>query len=157
MTARRWSSATPIIFVTFVVILGTLVLQGLSLPAVIRKLGLEADDLDDREELKARIRGAEAALARIEELADEDWVRDDTAERLRGLYRFRQHRFQARFDDEDDGEAEERSADYQRVLHELLEAERQAVVIMRGSGHISDEAMRRVLRDIDLEEARLDL
>ena len=103
-----------IIFVTFVVILGTLVLQGLSLPAVIRRLGLEADGLDDREELKARIRGAEAALARIEELADEDWVRDDTAERLRGLYRFRQHRFQARFDDEDDGAVEERSADYQR-------------------------------------------
>jgi monovalent cation/hydrogen antiporter len=146
-----------IIFVTFVVILGTLVLQGLSLPAVIRRLGLEADGLDDREELKARIRGAEAALARIEELADEDWVRDDTAERLRGLYRFRQHRFQARFDDEDDGTVEERSADYQRVLHELLEAERQAVVNLRGSGHIGDEAMRRVLRDIDLEEARLDL
>jgi CPA1 family monovalent cation:H+ antiporter len=106
---------------------------------------------------KARIHAAEAALARIEELAGEDWVRDDTAERLRGLYRFRQHRFQARFDDEDDGAVEERSADYQRVLHELLEAERQAVVGLRGSGHIGDEAMRRVLRDIDLEEARLDL
>ncbi len=82
-----------IIFLAFSVILATLVLQGLSLPFVIRVLGLEEDGLDAREDAKARLRAAEAALARIDELADEDWVRDDTAERLRGGYRFRIDRF----------------------------------------------------------------
>jgi CPA1 family monovalent cation:H+ antiporter len=145
-----------IIFLTFCVILGTLVLQGLSLPLVIRLLGLEDDHVVEREEAKARIHAAEAALARIEELADEEWVRDDTAERLRGLYRFRRSRFAARFDDEDDGAVEQRSVQYQQLLRSLLEAERQAVVSLRSSGAISEEAMRNVARELDLEEARLD-
>ena len=70
-----------ILFLTFAVILVTLVGQGLTLPLVIRALGLEDDGLEDREDAKARIHAAEAALARLEELADEDWVREDTAER----------------------------------------------------------------------------
>jgi len=145
-----------IIFLTFAVILATLVVQGLSMPLVIRALGLEDDHVIEREETKARIHAAEAALARIEELAGEDWVREDTAERLRGLYRFRRSRFAARFDDEDDGQVEERSAAYQQLLRSLLQAEREAVLALRSQGVIGDEAMRSVHRDLDLEEARLD-
>ena len=145
-----------IIFLTFAVILATLVVQGLSMPLVIRALGLEDDHVIEREETKARIHAAEAALARIEELAGEDWVREDTAERLRGLYRFRRSRFAARFDDEDDGQVEERSAAYQQLLRSLLQAEREAGLALRSQGVIGDEAMRSVHRDLDLEEARLD-
>jgi len=145
-----------IIFLTFAVILATLVVQGLSMPLVIRALGLEDDHVIEREETKARIHAAEAALARIEELAGEDWVREDTAERLRGLYRFRRSRFAARFDEEDDGQVEERSAAYQQLLRSLLQAEREAVLALRSQGVIGDEAMRSVHRDLDLEEARLD-
>lgn len=145
-----------IIFLTFAVIFGTLVIQGLSLPLVIRVLGLEDDRILEREETKARIHAADAALARIEQLAGEDWVRDDTAERLRGLYQFRRGRFASRYTGDDDGGAEERSRAYQQLLRELLEAERDAVVALRSEGRINDEAMRRVLRDLDLEEARLD-
>jgi monovalent cation/hydrogen antiporter len=145
-----------IIFLTFAVIFGTLVLQGLSLPVVIRWLGLEDDRVLEREEVKARIHAADAALARIEELAGEDWVRDDTAERLRGLYEFRRGRFASRYTGDDDGGAEDRSQAYQQLLRELIEAEREAVVALRGDSRIGDEAMRRVLRDLDLEEARLD-
>jgi len=144
-----------VIFLAFCVVLATLVLQGLSLPFVIRKLGLEADD-DTREEAKARIRAAEAALGRLEELVGEDWVRDDTAERLRGQYEFRRNRFAARFDDGDDGMVEERSQAYQRLRRELLEAERGAVVALRNEGRISDEVMHLVQRDLDLEYSRLD-
>jgi monovalent cation/hydrogen antiporter len=146
-----------ILFLTFAVILATLVVQGLSMTLVIRALGLEDDGIVEREEVKARIHAAEAALVRIEELAGEDWVREDTAERLRGLYNFRRGRFVARLDDQDDGNIEERSARYQRLLRELLDAEREAVLALRSDGTISDEAMRRVHRDLDLEEARLDL
>jgi CPA1 family monovalent cation:H+ antiporter len=145
-----------IIFLTFAVILGTLVIQGLSMPLVIRTLGLEDDGIAERERAKARIHAAEAALARIDELADQDWVRDDTAERLRGLYRFRRERFSQRYTGDGDGAIEERSAAYQQLLHELVDAERDAVAELRRNGVIGDEAMRAVHRELDLEEARLD-
>jgi CPA1 family monovalent cation:H+ antiporter len=146
-----------IVFLAFSVVLASLVLQGLSLPAVVRVLGLEADDDDVREEAKARIHAAEAAVARLDELMDEDWVRPDTAERARGLYNFRSNRFRARLDGEDSGELEERSQAYQRLRRELLEAERGAVVELRNEGKISEDVMHRVERDLDLEDSRLDV
>jgi hypothetical protein len=84
-------------------------------------------------------------------------VRPDTAERARGLYRFRSNRFRARLDDSDDGEIEERSLAYQRLRRELLDAERGAVHALRNEGKISDEVMQRVERDLDLEDSRLDV
>jgi monovalent cation/hydrogen antiporter len=146
-----------IIFLAFTVILGTLVLQGLSLPLVIRALRLEPDHLDEKEDAKARIRASEAAIARLEELEGEDWVREDTAERMRGLYNFRRNRFASRFDTDSDGAIEERSQNYQRLRRELLEAERAAIVDLRREGTINDDGMRRLLRDLDLEDARLDI
>jgi CPA1 family monovalent cation:H+ antiporter len=146
-----------ILFLTFSVILVTLVGQGLTLPFVIRGVGLEDDGADEREDAKARVRAAEAALARLEELVGEDWVRDDTAERMRGAYRFRTSRFRARLDDGDDGAIESRSQDYQRLRHELLDAERQALIDLRRSGTISNDVWLRVGRDLDLEDERLDL
>ncbi|HET7856703.1 MAG TPA: Na+/H+ antiporter [Gaiellaceae bacterium] len=146
-----------IVFLTFAVILGTLVVQGLTLPGLIRLLDLEGEELEAKEDAKARIHAAEAALARLDELIDEDWVREETAERLRGLYGFRRSRFQARFDGEDDGSIEQQSSDYQRLRRELLDAERAAVLVLRREGTISDDVMRRVVRDLDLDDARLDV
>jgi monovalent cation/hydrogen antiporter len=145
------------VFLTFAVILGTLVVQGLTLPGLIRLLDLEDDRVAEKENAKARIHAAEAALERLEELIDEEWVREDTAERLRGLYTFRRERFAARFEPESDQSIEDRSADYQRLRHELLEAERRAVLELRRAGRIDDEVMRRVVRDLDLEDARLEV
>jgi CPA1 family monovalent cation:H+ antiporter len=145
-----------IIYLAFCVILATLVFQGLSLPGVIRLLRLEDDGIAAKEETKARLHAAQAALERLEELVSEDWVRDDTAERVRGQYRFRQNRFRARFDDGDDGAIEERSQNYQRLLRELHNAERQALLALRREGRINDDTMNVVLRDLDLEDARLD-
>ncbi len=70
-----------ILFLTFSVILATLVGMGLTMPFVIRALGLEDDGVEARDDARARIHAAEAALARLEELVGEDWVRDETAER----------------------------------------------------------------------------
>jgi len=145
-----------IIFLTFGVILASLVVQGLSFPALLKVLGLEDEGRAEKEENKARIYATEAALARLEELADEDWVRDDTLERIRRLFTFRRERFRSRFDPESDGEIESRSLDYQRLLRELLVAERTAVFDLRRERRIDDLVMRRVIRDLDLEEARLD-
>jgi CPA1 family monovalent cation:H+ antiporter len=147
-----------ILYLTFAVIFGTLVVQGLTLPAVIRLLRLEDDgEAEGRELAKARIRAAEAALARLEELTGEDWVREDTAERVRGGYTFRQNRFEAWLDTGDDGSIESRSRDFQRLRRELLAAERGAVYELRRAGVISDDVARRVERDLDLEDARLEI
>jgi monovalent cation/hydrogen antiporter len=145
-----------VIFLTFSVILATLVGQGLTLPLLIRVLQLEDDGIEDREDAKARIRAAEAALARLEELESEDWVREDTVERVRGAYRFRTDRFRARFDVGDDGAIETRSQDFQRLRRELLAAERGALLDLRRAGVISNDVWLRVGRDLDLEEQRLD-
>ncbi|HEX6709504.1 MAG TPA: Na+/H+ antiporter [Rubrobacter sp.] len=145
-----------IIFLTFCVILATLVLQGLSLPLLIRALGLEDDHIGEKEETHGRIRVAEAALQRLDELADEDWVREDTAERIRGLYNYRRNRFASRFDGDPDG-VEERSSAYQRLMAELLGAQRLRLIRMRDEGKISDEVMHRIERELDLEESRLEL
>jgi CPA1 family monovalent cation:H+ antiporter len=147
-----------ILFLTFAVIVGTLVVQGLTLPAVIHLLRLEDDGEETGRELaQARIRAAEAALARLEELTEEDWVREDTATRIRGGYTFRQSRFSAWLDGDDDGTIESRSRDFQRLRRELLAAERAAVHELRRAGAISDDVARRVERDLDLEDARLEI
>ncbi len=152
-----------IIFLTFCVIFVTLVGQGLTLPSLIRWLDIQDDGASEKEEAKARLLAAEAALQRIEELADEHWVYEDTAERMRGLYGYRRRRFGARHDgsmgESENGEEEdleERSAAFRRFRRELLEAEREAVLRLRSEGKIGDEAMRRIERDLDLEDSRLE-
>jgi len=145
-----------IIFLTFCVILATLVVQGLSLPALIRALGLEDDRIGEKEETHGRIQVAEAALERLDELGHEGRVREDTAERIRGLYAYRRNRFASRFDGDPEG-VEERSAAYQRLMVELLGAQRERLVKMRDEGSIGDEVMHRIERDLDLEESRLEL
>jgi CPA1 family monovalent cation:H+ antiporter len=154
---REFPQRDLIVFLTFCVILGTLVVQGLTLPVVIRALGIEADHLDEKEHAKARIKAADAALARLDELEAEDWVREDTAERLRGLYGFRRNRFLSRFDENDDGAIEEQSLNYQRLRRELFDAEREAIVDLRRRGVIDDDVERRLYRDLDLEDARLEV
>jgi len=146
-----------IIFLTFTVILGTLVLQGLTLPGLIRVLHLEPDHSTDEEEARARIHASEAAITRLDELLGEDWVRPETAERMRGLYGFRINRFSSRFDDGDDGAVEQQSQAYQRLRRELLNAERDAVTELGRSGDVSGDVVLRVRRDLDLEDARLDV
>ena len=145
-----------IIFLTFSVIVATLVLQGLTLPGLIRLLRVSDDGGAEREDAKARIRAAEAALARLEELLGEGSVHPKTAERLRGSLGFRRDRFLARLDDGDDGVIEQQSLAYQRVMRELLDAERAALLALRNDRIIDDNVMQRVQRDLDLEAARLD-
>jgi len=148
-------------FITFSLILVTVVGQGLTLPWLIRKLGLYEDGAEEEhEELKARLVIARAALERVDELEGEDWTRDETMERVRQLYRFRQRRFKARagkLEDVDSDGIEERSLAYQRLMHEIYAAQRAELVRLRNDRRISAEVMRRVERELDLEEQRLEV
>jgi CPA1 family monovalent cation:H+ antiporter len=147
-----------VIFLAYCVVLFTVVLQGLSLPVLIRRLGVVDDGSEEEaEEHAARIAAAEAALEALEQLDEEEWTREDSVERLRRLYDFRRRRFAAlRGDLQDDGIVD-RSLAYQRLLRGVIEAQRGALVRMRNDGRISADVMRRVERDLDLEESRLEI
>jgi CPA1 family monovalent cation:H+ antiporter len=146
-----------IIFLTFAVIFSTLVLQGLSLPALIRRLGIVRGEDEDAEEVRARLTATKAALAQIDELAGEDWTRDDTIERMRAAYEYRKRRFAARAGKIEDDGYEDRSLAYQQMVQSVLGAQREALVKMRNDGEISNEVMNRVIQDLDLEESRLEI
>ena len=157
--APRLPGRDLILFITFALILFTVVGQGLTLPWLIRRLGLVDDGEDEQhEEIKARLVIARAALDRVDELEGEEWTRDETLERVRALYQFRKRRFaaQAGAVDGTDG-IEERSLAYQRLMHEIYTSQREALVELRNGRRISVEVMRRVERELDLEEQRLEV
>lgn len=234
-----------IIFLTFCVILSTLVLQGLTLPLLIRRLGMQDDGTAETEEIAARLKVMRAALARIEELAQEDEASVDGLERLREHYKASTSHLAARAlgrgqtdgisntdadgasdntDDErsaeaaaqpsaparptarsvmlmtasvkaisdalgsvrslvdqggalpneierlrhligpkNEGSSAERAGEQQvspdevshRLKREVLQAERNTIIQLRNEGTIGDDVMRRIERDLDLEELRI--
>jgi monovalent cation/hydrogen antiporter len=147
-----------ILLITFAVIFATLVLQGLTLPALIQRLGIHDDGADATEELLGRRRAVDAALARLDELAAEEWTYDETAERMRKLYEYRSRRFAARAGETEDGDGiEHRSFKYQKMVRSVLAAQRAELVRLRNAGDISNEVMHRLERELDLEEERLEI
>ena len=146
-----------IIFLTYAVIFATLVMQGLTLPGLIRTLRVEDDGDGDREEVRARLVATKAALAQLDALANEEWTRDETVERMRALYQYRKRRFAARAGKLEDDGYEDRSLAYQRMVQSVLGAQREALVRLRSDGDVSNEVMNRIVRELDLEESRLEI
>jgi CPA1 family monovalent cation:H+ antiporter len=147
-----------IIFLTFAVIFFTLVIQGLTLPGLIRRVGIDDGGMDTEEELRGRLVATKAALREIDELGGEEWTRDETVERMRALYEYRKRRLAARAGKIDDTDGyEDRSLAYQRMVQLVLGAQRDALVHMRNEGKLSNDAMNRILRELDLEESRLEI
>jgi Na+/H+ antiporter len=152
-----------LIFLTLAVIFATLVVQGLTLPPLIRLLGVHDDGQGDREELHARKAATEAAIAHLRGLAEEDGVRPDTLERMIGLYEFRHRRLAQRAaaihgrEREDDEDLDERSRSYQGIVRGVLDVQRRRVVELRDEGAISDEVMHALERELDLEDQRLEI
>jgi Sodium/hydrogen exchanger family len=146
-----------IVFLTFAVIAFSLVVQGLFLPVLIRRLGVSAVGADADEELRARLVATKAAIEQIDALAGEEWTRDETVERMRALYEYRKRRFAARAGKIEDDGYEDRSLAYQQMLQLVLRAQREALLRMRSNGELSNELMNRILRELDLEESRLEI
>ena len=142
-------------FLTFTVIITTLVLQGLTLPALIRVLGITAGDGQLEEERQARLVAAQAAVARIDQLEQEHVGHQELIEHLRETYAHRTEHI-----DISDGtprdEAEQELLEHREIRRKVIDAEREAVIEMRDRGQLSDEVMRRLERDLDLEELRED-
>jgi Na+/H+ antiporter len=146
-----------ILFLTFSVIIATLVVQGLLFPLVIRALNLDEDTSDADEEMEARLEIAFAAIERVEQLAAEDWPPEDTIDRVRRLYDYRRRRFSSRIDGSsvDGFDYEERAEVYTRVMNEVYDAQRAILRKLRDEGRITDEVRRTVEQDLDFEQARL--
>ncbi|MDX6381480.1 MAG: monovalent cation:H+ antiporter, family, partial [Rubrobacteraceae bacterium] len=147
-----------ILFLTFSVILATLVLQGLTLGPLIRALRFsDADEAGMLAELRARLKAAHAALSRLEELsADDERIPPRSQERMREFYEDRIRRYTAGLEaGTTTDEYAQSSEAWRNWRRELLTAEREAVVSLRDQGALSPEAMRRIIRDLDLEESRI--
>jgi CPA1 family monovalent cation:H+ antiporter len=146
-----------IVFLTFAVILATLVLQGLTLGPLIAALRLESEaGADKLAELRTRLKGARAALARLEQLRDEGEISPQAEVGVREYYEGRARRYAEGL--EAGGTTEEyaeSSATWRKWRRELIAAERDALVSSRDAGEIGPEAMRRIERDLDLEESRI--
>src|SRR5437763_106873 len=145
-----------IIAITFAVILVTLLGQGFTLAPLLRWLGVrETGEQDEREEIAARLRTAEAALARLEDLSRESWMHPDALTHTRDRYRYRARHLRGHADGVMDGPLEAKSEAHLRLARELLAAERRELLRLRDEGTIGDAVMRRVQRELDYEELLL--
>jgi monovalent cation/hydrogen antiporter len=153
---RPFPDRDLILFLTFAVILVTLVGQGLTLPAVIRVLGLAKAgerelQTDRREELLARRGAIEAASERLDQLIAERGLPDDVVRRFRAKYRDRLRHFER-----EQGETPEyRTASSDEVELALITAERERINQLYRRGTLKDEGRRRLEQELDLREATL--
>ncbi len=158
-----------LVFLTFTTVLGTLLVQGLTLPVLIRWLGVRADPEEERADVVAQAPAQEAAseagLRRLDELAAEDPAGAPPAvvERLRRLAEYRQAGAWERLPEgqpggEETGETEDGpapSAAFRRLRREMTTAERAEFIRLRDERQIDDEVLDEVLHHLDLEEAML--
>ncbi|HUR47616.1 MAG TPA: Na+/H+ antiporter [Candidatus Saccharimonadales bacterium] len=144
-----------IVFLTFAVILATLVAQGLSLPPLIRLLHLRQDRRAEREEYEARLKANHAALARIDGIAGAESVDPATLQRLRIEYEDRIRQLEDSEREDSEKSYHLFSQEYERLSHAALQAERQVILKLRNDSVINDDVLRRIQRDIDLADARL--
>jgi Na+/H+ antiporter len=145
-----------IIAIAFAVILVTLLGQGFTLAPLMRWLGVrETGEEEHSEEIAARIRASEAALARLEELVAAPWMHPDALSHTRDRYRHRTRHLQGHANGVVDGPLEAKSVAHVRLARELLAAERRELLRLRDEGAIGDAVMRRVQRELDYEELLL--
>jgi CPA1 family monovalent cation:H+ antiporter len=145
-----------VVFLAFAVIVATLVGQGLTLPLVIRGLRISGDGGDEHEESHVRMAAAEAAVRRIEELAHEWPGHLELVDALRVQYEHRARDIERHHDGGPENESEREQLEHRIIRSAVIDAEREALLRLHETGAIRDEIFRRVERDLDLEELRLE-
>jgi monovalent cation/hydrogen antiporter len=150
--SKPFPNRNLIIFLTFSVIFSTLVIQGLTLRPMIKWLGIKADAKDHEDEQAARLKIASAVIEHIEEnysimLTEEVLNQIKTKYEIR-IQRLRKDQVLQKLD-------EDKINQFHKIQKELLEKERKLVIEFRKAGTISDEALRKIEYELDLEETRL--
>ena len=144
-----------ILFLTLSTIAITLIVQGLSLPMLIRRLGVEDRRPSTQRRAMARFDTVQAALAHVSNLSFESGMSAGVIERARGLYTSRARQLAGECQvgvevEEHDDEA------WQNLRRELIAVERQELLRLRDEGRIPNRVVLEVERDLDIEESRLD-
>ncbi|WP_171112011.1 MULTISPECIES: Na+/H+ antiporter [Streptomyces] len=146
-----------ILFLTFTTVIGTLVVQGLTLPPLIRLLKLPGRDVQGETlaEANAQAQASLAAERRLDELlADErNALPEPLAARLRGVLERRRNAVWERLGQPNPITGETADDTYRRLAREMISAEREVFVKLRDGRYIDDEMLRTLLRRLDLEEA----
>ena len=173
---HAFPARSRIIFITFCVVLATLVIQAPTLRALARFLGFRYDASDENEEAHARLKSAEAGLEALDAVTAERSGFPEVARYLKQRHRQRARRWSAlearlfggRGDGTHDqaapsppshegGELDERrAAEYRRIRTAMLHAERRALLALRDREQIGDDVMRRLERELDLEQLLLE-
>jgi monovalent cation/hydrogen antiporter len=143
-----------IIFLTFCVIFVTLVFQGMTLRKLIHWLGIRSDNRHITEEEKIRVQLAASVIEHIEENYSLG-MNDAVLSQIKSKYEIRIQRI--RKDESKQHMNADQIAELQRMQYELLNRERELILRLRKEGKVSDEVVRKIEYELDLEEARLEL
>lgn len=141
-----------IIFLTFSVIFSTLVLQGLTLRPMVRLFGIRSDGREIKEELEARLHIASSVIEHIEENYSLG-LSDAVLAQVKSKYEIRIQRM--RKDVVEQKMDESQIHEFHRIQQELIDRERNFILSLRSEAKISDEVMRKIEYELDLEETRL--
>lgn len=150
LNGHPFGERATLIFLTAVVVLVTLIGEGLTLAPLLRVLGLAQGDERVRKEASARAKVTEAGLARLDELAESGEVDEDTANVYRQLFEMRLDRVRAVLGDIDEEEVPDISA----LRAELMQAQRDKLQELYQNRKISDEIRRTIARSLDMQEPR---
>lgn len=144
-----------IIILTFSVIFVTLVLQGLTLPFIIKKACPSPGDNDLLEEAGIRMKTSEAAMQRIKEISNEFEGDDEILRKIQLKYEDKYQRAMNLFNHTEDLHQKTRSLKLEKLQLELILLEREKVIHLRNRGIISNNVARRILVDLDFEAAHI--
>ncbi len=144
-----------VVFLAFCVILATLVMQGLSLPFLVRWLGVH-EEHDDAHEKQTRLKLAHAALAHLNQLAEQVTTNEKALRRITDLY---EERVRHLTDDTADAlgwsDDRHRLIETRRLWRAAIAAERRELIELRCKARVDEELLHRLEREMDLEETRL--
>jgi CPA1 family monovalent cation:H+ antiporter len=143
-----------LLFLTFVVILVTLVGQGLTLPWLLRRLGLKDDGSEEQERLAARQGANQAAISAIGAAALRWPAHRPLIDQLAARFSHQAEHISELDDPETESEQERR--EHLAILRSIVDAQREAIIGLRDAGEINDEVLRELERELDLEELRLE-
>ncbi|MEU9120434.1 Na+/H+ antiporter [Streptomyces sp. NPDC048506] len=146
-----------VLFLTFTTVIGTLVIQGLTLPVLIRALRLPGRDAQAETLAEAQVQNeaSRAAEERLDELLQDERnaLPGPLADRLRAVMERRRNSVWERLGAVNEVTGESADETYRRLARDVIDVERRVFVTLRDARRIDDEMMRTLLRRLDLEEA----
>jgi monovalent cation/hydrogen antiporter len=143
-----------IIFLTFSVIFSTLVIQGLTLRPLIKMLGIKSDGKELEDDHAARLQIASSVIEHIEENYSLS-LAAEVLNQVKTKYEIRIQRLRKDQSTEPVKINDEQISNFHKIQQELLRLERHIIISLRKEGKISDEVLRQIEYELDLEETRL--